>query len=64
MHQDDGSVIGALHFTYKPEQTRDVRGAVFIEAVESYQGIEEQEPRFKSGQSGFEALLISSKVKA
>jgi hypothetical protein len=41
MHQDNGGVIGALDFPHVSKQIRDVSRAVFIEAMEANQGIEQ-----------------------
>jgi len=64
MDDKDGDGMAALHLAEKAEEGRDVRAAVFVQTVQSHQGIEPQELRAQTRERGVEPLLIGLQIES
>jgi hypothetical protein len=64
VHDDDGDIEAALQLAEVAEQGGDVSGAVFVEAVQSHERVEQQELRAQVLEGGGEASLIGRLVES
>jgi len=64
MNQDYGQLEPALKLTKEGKQSCDLRGIVFIDAVEADQGIEDQEDRAQFFNGVSESGSIGGGVQA
>jgi hypothetical protein len=55
--------VTALHLAQETEQSRDIGAAVFVQAMESHQGIEQQELGPPAGERRIEALLVALQIE-
>lgn len=60
---EDRDRVLALHLAEEAEERGDVGAAVFVEAVESHQGIEQEELRTASREGPRETLLIGREIE-
>jgi hypothetical protein len=60
----DGGLVLALQEAQPAEQSGDFGGAIFIDAVEAHQGVEQDEGRSELGEGGVETGLVLSRVEA
>ena len=61
---EDGDGMAALHLADKSEEGRDVRAAVFVQTVQSHQGVEQQELRAQTRERCVESLLIGLEIES
>jgi hypothetical protein len=61
---DHGEVMSALKLSKEGKQGSDLAGCVFIDAVQSHEGIEYEQTRMELGDGGFETGAIGLQIEA
>jgi hypothetical protein len=63
MDDDDGEVVSALELAQEGEELGDLAGVIFVSAVQSHEGVEEQESGSEAFDGFGETLLVALEVE-